>query len=810
MSSTPESKRQKLEGAHTGSPAASTPPHSRGAGGGCGVGAAPEIDPRATAEQLYVNASLVVDKHYDEDETYRDNFDVILAQMIGTQSDDVTSDDAAGAGAPSDDAAAHASPPASDDRGTGDDSDELISASQQRGSVAVATPAEAAAKAAEEEAGRLRAEKVLQRAEKVLQQAYKTLEEEDDNLAGLAQEGAEEELDGEWWLDPDEQLIELIKDDDDDGDGEGDDMVDEGGDVFDHGRIEALINVLNEYADGTELDDIEFEVDRTIGDLDTADLPYAQGYYSVLAQNLTTKTREASTIEEAAASASASASAAAAAAASAEGEEEAQVRRSTRNRAVKVATLMLPPAAKRILNLKKERKDAEKRKKAIQDIKSASASSGSLVSPGLGAAAAAKPPVLTVAAAKEQLNQLLTRAGGPRKAGRSGSAVRRVGSDIHSVVGSYATQCPGVRADIDFQKSSNTLKWIYNNPRKVNLYCYLCSLRIPDGENAHFEHVLAFLSALAKGLIPVRRYSGGAVFDICLLFVQGCLGEWAHQHCNSTCKGELDFTNNRKRAARNVSWEGLASDPETIKKVLRCIWHQTTAGTMPLRPELERIYGNYETFEAVQLPKIVYRVDMCIKMIKCFVDFERYRKTKVFLKNAGLAYANAKLKGQKYPIGPIIQSHFDRPDRHPINYKNVVRYLYISGGPVSSDIASSQKMYLEIPDLGDRRQTLVPYANVSPPPVTTDVHPTHDKTQTFGGALLGMFNCDEDGSGGGGAGSAAYGKRKGKGRSGFTEGGASPASKTRRQQRQRQKNKKLLTQKRQKPQVTVEIVPYQP
>jgi hypothetical protein len=446
------------------------------------------------------------------------------------------------------------------------------------------------------------------------------------------------------------------------------------------------------------------------------------------------------------------------------------------------------------------------------------AAASAAASAGAGAAAA-KPQILTVGEAKRRLNELLDAARTPRKAGKAGSVGRSKvhGSVIPSVQGSFMTQCPGVRGDINFQKSSNTLSWIYKGHKEGQLYCYLCSLAI-IGENAHFEHVLAFLSALAKGLIPVRGYDiNSSDFDKCLMFVQGCLGEWAHQHCNSTCKGELDFTNNRTRPHRNNDWSDLVPNEETITKVLRCIWNQTTAGTSDLRPDLQKIYGSEVNFIAQQRPKIVYRVQMCIEMIKCFVDFGRYRKTKVFLKNAGLAYANAKLTNARYPIGPIIQSHFDRADRHPIVWQRVLPFLGINANQVNDSISFSGKMYLETTNLAHREQTLVAYPNRNPSDGTeTNVHPTDNKTQTFGGNLLSMFNCNGGGGGAGagaalypGGAAAGYGKNKRKGMAGFTEGGASSAS-TRRQRRQQRRQKKLLTQKRQKPQVTVEIVPYQP
>ena len=294
---------------------------------------------------------------------------------------------------------------------------------------------------------------------------------------------------------------------------------------------------------------------------------------------------------------------------------------------------------------------------------------------------------------------------------------------------SGASQCTemgkGLRTSIAFQASSNTVRWLYKNQTKTNLYCYLCSLKI-EGEDAHFEHVLAFLSALAKGLIPVRSYKN-VEYDLCLLFVQSCLGEWSHHHCNSTCKGEMDLTNNRYRPEKHRGWSDLEPDIPAIKKLLWCIWNSFTANrSNKLQTKLRSIYGTYGNFEKIQLPKIFYRVQMCITVIKCFIDFDKYRKTRAFMVAAGNVSLRTRLN-VKLPIGNLLLKHFNDPTKHPVNCQAVRKYV---PSVIYPGFAHSGKMYLETP---------------IPPPnrvQTTDiiskqlVHPTHDYTKTHGFSIV--------------------------------------------------------------------------
>jgi hypothetical protein len=189
----------------------------------------------------------------------------------------------------------------------------------------------------------------------------------------------------------------------------------------------------------------------------------------------------------------------------------------------------------------------------------------------------------------------------------------------------------------------------------------------------------------------------------------------------------MDLTNNRYRSQKHTGWSDLEPDIPAIKKLLWCIWNSFTANrSNKLQTKLRNIYGTYGNFEKNQLPKIFYRVQMCITVIKCFIDFDKYRKTRAFMVAAGNVSLRTRLN-VKLPIGNLLLKHFNDPTKHPVNCQAVKKYV---PSVIYPGVAHSGKMYLETP---------------IPPPnrvQTTDiiskqlVHPTHDYTKTHGFSIV--------------------------------------------------------------------------
>ena len=467
----------------------------------------------------------------------------------------------------------------------------------------------------------------------------------------------------------------------------------------------------------------------------------------------------------------------------------------------------------------------------------------------------------------QQVDDLIQREYARLRPGRAESASQ--------FMSSQATECGrNQRAQMAFQVSTNSISWLYGGPgaktriKNANggIYCYLCSLIISDLSDAHFEHVLPFLSSLAKGLIPVTSYNNLAdPFQAGLFFVQSCLGEWAHHHCNSTCKREDDLTNNKTRV-NQTSWVGWQPSVPAIQKILWCIWNGVTRGkSNALQRELRRVYVTYGNFERAQLPKIFYRVEMSIHMVKCFVPFDSYQRTKGFLFLAGNAALGTRFRGgQSFPIGKVLTQYFSNPAKHPVDWQKALEYLNgdgrRAGRPRIYDVGGlSGKMFLETQPLGTRVQSADSQSGIF-------VHPAQDWTTTHGGRIVGLLDdcgsgdgdpinysivfsgknwtyngqvygidarrhsnntypkadnvgADDDGGddgegGGGGAGGAAAAAAAPAGGAGSGSptfgGSASSASMTRRRQRKQELRTQKAGRRRRRPHVTVEIVPYQP
>jgi hypothetical protein len=369
------------------------------------------------------------------------------------------------------------------------------------------------------------------------------------------------------------------------------------------------------------------------------------------------------------------------------------------------------------------------------------------------------------------------------------------------------------------------------------LFCYLCSLRIYPDQVAHFEHVIGFLSALVKGLIPVDNDGTWQ-----MLAVQLCLGEWSHHHCNTTCKGEMDLTNNHQlNLEERETFDGLQASIPQIIKLLKCIWNNSTDGgpgvnSARIHTELRSVYGTEKKFLEHHVPKLVARVNMCTTMIVQFVDYRKYTFAKAFMQALADTVAAYKPKRNhggelvEIPVEDILKEFFKTPGYNPLNLERVGQVFAPRGviNPVLGKFERgvSRAMYLDLANKpreqsteGDRVHPLVIVR------ITDEGgYKLGPLVGTQGDAVIEeVIRVKNEGGGGAAAASASAesgGKKRmdddsadlGGSRRNKVRGAVS--STRRRQRRQQRQEKKLRTQKagrrRRRPHVTTEIVPYQP
>jgi hypothetical protein len=164
------------------------------------------------------------------------------------------------------------------------------------------------------------------------------------------------------------------------------------------------------------------------------------------------------------------------------------------------------------------------------------------------------------------------------------------------------------------------------------LSCYICGEYV--NKTPEFEHLMHFLASMTKGLLSSKENVRDLGKET---YIQRCVAEWACAVCNGKSgKSQDDLSNHSKLGAERKDWGDLKPDMRAIEALLTRVWSKFS------KDNDERLRTRYNTlanFISSRKGFVADRFDWNCKVIKTYVDFERYNACKKFLYTLNVAAA---------------------------------------------------------------------------------------------------------------------------------------------------------------------------